>query len=218
MNDVLEDPATVAARSAPREPGHLVVVRTGVVENADHVFGNLFQRLYAGVGRLQALEPVEGELLASSVRELEEALQLVLDYVAPFPPVFERFSVGEVAESLAQRLKGIAGLPVAMMVEVAAGSGVLADPSRLGRAFDLLAMRFGECAAGQAAEVSFEIGRDAILARLQCPPPAGATRSSIGDLRWAVAEKLIELHGGSLEMMERDGGGLLWTISLPHEA
>lgn len=217
MDNVVDHLVALPAAAA-HEPSALVVVRPAVVENADHVFGNLFQRVYAGVSRLQQLDPTEGDSLATSVREVEEALQLVLDYVAPFPPSFERFAVAEVAESLAHRIKDIAGAAVAMVVEVTSEGAVLADPARLGRAFDLLAQRFAERARGERAEIAVEIAPDSVQLRLACSRSSASARSSIGDLRWAVAEKLIELQGGTLEFAGGEGGSLQWMVSLPREA
>jgi len=203
-------------RPAEREePGQLVVVRAAVVENADHVFGNLFQRIYASVGRVQELDPQEGLLLQASVREVEEALQLVLDYVAPLPPAFERFNLGEIVQSLTQRLEATAGLSFSARDELPVATVVFADPGRLGRAFDLMVQRCAFEARGTQGTIAVEIGSESASIQLCLPAAAVGVGSSIDDLRWAVAEKMLEVNGGALEQTSDARGDVSWKITLP---
>jgi len=196
--------------------GQLVVIQPRVIENADHVFGNLFQRLYYGVSQVGDRDPVLGAELSDSARQVEAALQLLLDYIAPFPPALERFAVTELASSLAQRVESAVACAV---VPPDAGDGepahVLADPGRLARAFDLMASCLrGDGGLPSAAIVS-EAETAVVTLCLRLPAAALAVRTSVGDLRWAVAQKLVEIHGGALAQSEEPAGEVTWKVSLP---
>lgn len=215
----LQRPAGVEAAD---EGGRLVVVEPRVVENADHVFGNLFQRLYHGVSRVEDHAPALAGELADSAREVEGALQLLLDYIAPFPPLLERFAAADLARSLAQRVEAGAGLRVALEVpaDAATAPQVRVDPSRLGRAFDLMVARLapaGPHGGGLRAAVGVALEPATAVVWLRLPAQAVAPRTSIGELRWAVAAKLVEIHGGSLEARDSGTGEALWTVVLPSE-
>ena len=210
------------APEAAEDAGQLVVIQSRVVENADHVFGNLFQRLYYGVAKVGDHDPELAAELGDSARQVESALQLLLDYVAPFAPSLERFVVADLARSLAQRIEAASALRVTLALpgESAAALQVMVDPGRLGRAFDLMASGLGSDAAAGAARRA-TVGIDAAAATavvwLRMPSAAIAARTSIGELRWAVAAKLVEIHGGSLEEEAGREGEVLWRVSLPHE-
>jgi hypothetical protein len=203
------------------DPGQLVVIQARVVENADHVFGNLFQRLYYGASQVGDYSPLLAEELTDSARQVEGALQLLLDYIAPFPPLLERFAVADLARSLAQRVEGLGSLRVSLALGDASGSPqVRVDPSRLGRAFDLMLTRLGgqeRGAAAKRATVGIDVGPANAVVWLRLPDRTVEARTSIGELRWAVAAKLVEIHGGSLEEAGLREGEVLWKVSLPRE-
>ena len=192
----------------PDDEGQLVVVRPRVVENADHVFGNLFQRLYHGTRRAGDLDAELGAELEDSAARLEEALQLLLDYVAPFPPSLERVMATEIATSLAQRL----GASVTSAA-AAADLRVAVDPGRMARAFDLMATQLPE--GRGVCGVAVEPGQEDVVLVVAVDAGVRTAASSIAELRWAVASKLIELHGGALGVAEGADGEGTWRVSLP---
>lgn len=203
------------------DPGQLVVIEPRVVENADHVFGNLFQRLYYGASQVGDYAPLLAEELTDSARQVEAALQLLLDYIAPFPPLLERFAVADLARSLAQRIEGLGSLRVSLVLGNDTGSPqVRVDPSRLGRAFDLMLLRLGgpeRSAPARRVTVGVDVGPVNAVVWLRLPDRTVEPRTSIGELRWAVAAKLVEIHGGSLEEAGLREGEVVWKVSLPRE-
>lgn len=209
-----------AAPDAGEEAGQLVVIQPRVVENADHVFGNLFQRLYYGLGRVHDFDGELGAELEDSARRVEQALQLMLDYIAPFPPSLERFAAADLARSLAQRIE--AATPLRITLEPLADDAlqVMIDAGRLGRAFDLMASRLlsePAPASPRRATVGLESRASVASVVLRLPAAALEPRSSIGELRWAVAGKLVEIHGGTLEERSVREGEVVWRVSLPRE-
>jgi hypothetical protein len=50
---------------------------------------------------------------------------------------------------------------------------------------------------------------------LVIPAPCVAARSSESDMQWSVAEKLLEINGGSLQQQLRASGEVSWEIALP---
>lgn len=208
--------ADVPLPSPPPDDGVLVVVRPEVVEIADHVLGNLFQRLYHGVERVRRLDGGVAAELSTSVSELEEILQLILDYVAPFPPATSRIPAIEVVESMVKNLAP--GSEAVLMALGATIDGVMVavDPGRASRAFALLSQQLDfEHEREVCTRVSVSRANRGIVVHLRFPVGRVATRSSTVELRWAVAEKLIELHGGTLAKSHMDSGEVEWAISLP---
>lgn len=206
--------AEVAAHPSLDEVGQLVVVRPRVVENADHVLGNLFQRLYHGVERTRDLDAALANDLAMSLHEVEDCLQLLLDYVAPFAPAVEPVPVDEVLASLSQRV----GERIGRAVEVVAHAegSVMVDPGRLGRAFSQMVLRLVPDAPPAAqARLTAAVQGEAVFATLHLAEGLLLPRTSMGELRWAVADKLIEIHAGVLEERSTAGGEVQWTVSLP---
>lgn len=204
--------ASGSARRDAEESGRLVVIRPRVVENAEHVLGNLFQRLYHGVERTRSLDAGVAEDLAASVDEVERCLQLVLDYVAPFPPALESVPVGEVAESLAQRVGERLGRKIDVACSV--DGAVLVDPGRLGRAFAQMVPRLASGAPGRVSLQVVATGESMGL-HLQLAGALLLPRTSMAELQWAVAEKLIEIHAGGLEEQAGPSGEVQWSVSLP---
>jgi hypothetical protein len=47
------------------------------------------------------------------------------------------------------------------------------------------------------------------------PAAVVSTRSAESDMRWAVAEKFLEMHGGTLQHKSTPSGEVLWEIVLP---
>jgi len=197
----------------------LVVVRPAVVETADHVLGNLFQRLYHGVERVRRLDATLAQEFSASVSGIEENLQLLLDYIAPFPPATTRVPVVEVIESMIKNLApGSEGALVvlrATLDEVHVG----VDPGRVSRAFSLLSQQLQLEQDGEGCTRISAVRADrTVVVTLRFPAARVATRTSTGELRWAVAEKLLELHGGALGKIQTETGEIEWQISLPINA
>lgn len=201
-------------RASADELGQLVIVRPRVVENADHVLGNLFQRLYHGVERARALDGALADDLAASMHEVEDCLQLLLDYVAPFAPALEAVPVPEILASLRQRVGERLGCDV---VSDAGPEGtVMVDPGRLGRAFAQMVLRLVPASASSTpARLTATVQGESVVLTVHLPEVTLAPRTSMNELRWAVADKLIEIHAGALDERAAAGGEVQWNVSLP---
>jgi hypothetical protein len=95
---------------------------------------------------------------------------------------------------------------------------LLVDPGRLARAFSLLTSRLrdaeGDASRGPVRIVGENNGRFMHLT-VVLPAALVAPESSASEVQWAVAEKLLETHGGSLRSPVTSSGEVLWEIALP---
>lgn len=216
-------PASTAAApdfhvdGADEDDGQLVVVRPQVVETAGHVLGNLFQRLYHSIDQVRSGDGGLGEDLTATSRQLEECLQLLIDYVAPLPPALQKVPARDIVQSLTRHLEDALGCPVQLNERLDARIELLVDVARLSRAFDLLAGRAEglspDKVVGAAINAVAASGGLAVTASVQAR--AKVVRSSLSELRWAVLEKLFEIHGGSVGEEPDASGEIRWNILLP---
>jgi hypothetical protein len=201
----------------PVEDGQIVVVRSRVVETVGHVLGNMFQRIYHLIDVASATDAVTAGALDGTTRRLEDFLQLVIDYFSPVSVVLQHVAAAEVAQSLARQISDVAGCAVKIDAKLPAEARVLADPGRLARSFALLASRLQADAARESGlEVRVVGDATATSMRLTVTLPRRlvASGSSESEIRWAVAEKLLETHGGSLQELSMPSGEVLWEIVL----
>lgn len=196
----------------------MVVLRPDVLDTVGHVLGNLFQRLYHLVDRAGESDALTAEELRGNAARLEAVLQLFLDYVSPVAPSLQPVEFADIAQSLAQRLIDACGGRLRVQVSAASNGSVLVDPGRLGRAFDLLASwlqaRPGMESAAPVAVTLTPTGRNLELL-VSLSSSYLTSRSSEAELRWALAQKLIDLHGGTLTEPRQAAGETQWQITLP---
>lgn len=207
---------TADFHATPRDDGQLVVVRPEVVETAGHVLGNLFQRIYHSIDQVRGGDTALAQDLTATSRQLEECLQLLLDYVAPLPPALQTVPARDIVQSLVRHLEDALHCSVQLEERLDSGIDLLVDVARLSRAFDLLVGRAEGLApssvVGAAVGAEATSGTLAVTASVQSP--GRAAQGSVSELRWAVVEKLFEIHGGSVRE-EPASGDLRWTILLP---
>jgi len=200
------------------DEGQIVVVRPQVVENVGHVLGNLFQRLYHLIGQTQEINTTIAAQLEDSTRQLDDFLQLALDYFSPLTLALQDIGATDVAQSLARQLSDAAGCSVRIDVRLLAEGRLLADPWRLARAFGLLGAQVGtDPSSADAIElkaVARPPGRTLAL-RVTIPRRLVRPSSSQLEMHWTVAQKFLELHGGALERKSLPSGEVLWEIALP---
>ena len=202
----------------PGEDGQIVVVRSHVVETVGHVLGNMFQRMYHLIDVSGEADAAAAAGLRGSTRALEDFLQQVLDYFSPVSLVLQYISAADVAQGLARQLSDAIGCTVKVDAKVPAEGQLLVDPGRLARAFSLLASRL--CAAagtdqGVPVRVVGENHGRFMRLTVVVPRTLVAPESSESEVRWAVAEKLLETHGGTLRPHATSSGEVLWEIALP---
>jgi len=207
-----EVPGAVSA--GDQGDGELVVVRQAVLATVDHAFGNIFQRLYHLLRTLRSGATHVVPALEESVREVQSLLELFVDYVAPTPLEMRPLRTTDVASSFRRHADDELGTErFQLVVKDDPTAMVAVDPSRLARVFHLLAQLLAErvstgslsgVCAPSAAGTHFEIRIDG-LAPVNSPE---------AELRWALAEKLVDLQGGELRWLAA-GQGAGWTLRLP---
>jgi len=207
-----------AGQEPPDADGQIVIVRPAVVENVGHVIGNLFQRIYHLIEESSDADPATAAQLQTSTRELEDFLQLAIDYFSPLSLALQYVPVSEVAQGLARQLSDHVARPVKLDVKVPVEARALVDPGRVARAFRLLALQLRSNVAGsddielnaatQASGRSFGL-------RVALPDGLLPGRSSVSEMQWAVAEKFLEVHGGTLQRNTVHSGEVSWDIVLP---
>jgi hypothetical protein len=195
----------------------IVLVRPAVVERVEHVFGNMFQRIYHLADKAHQHDRASVELLSASVRELEDFLQLVMDYFSPLPLTLQFVPAIEVAQSLAREISEAVGCPVRIDGRQATGR-LLVDPGRLVRAFALLARQLGRSGNGCLSleiQTAVRPSSRAIVLTIGVPSPLISRDSPSTEMQWAVAEKVFESHGGALTQSSTASGEVKWEIVLP---
>ena len=200
------------------DDGQIVLIRPRVVENVGHVLGNMFQRIYHLIERTREGDVAMAADLDTSMRRLEAFLQLLMDYVSPVSLRVQDVSLADVVESVARQVGNAVGHPVTIESAVPADRLVLADAGRLARAFDLLRLRLcPQPGCEEAVRIEATTGMDALSLALVIRIPRGCLLedSSESEIQWAVAEKLLEVHGGVLQQSSTVSGGVLWEIMLP---
>jgi hypothetical protein len=210
------DPATEVVH--PGEDGQIVVVRSRVVETVGHVLGNMFQRMYHLIDVSGETDAATATGLRGNARALEDFLQQVLDYFSPVSLVLQYISAADVAQGLARQLSDTLGCTVKVDAKLPAEGQLLADPGRLARAFSLLASRLRDTAStnqGVPIRVVGESHGRFVHLTVVVPAMLVSPESSESEVRWAVAEKLLETHGGSLRPHATSSGEVLWEIALP---
>jgi hypothetical protein len=179
---------------------HLVSVHPEVLRDAEHTLGNLFQRIYHAT-RLnrEGLGP-QADRLTAALEDLEGVVELVFDYVSPVELELRPIGLAQIAESLISQVRASAKGEV-VFGEFPAAS-VLADSRHLRRCFQLLG-RACEHDWAAAEQVSVSVGHDAASEQAEllvsCTRASGSNGSRTDSLLWAVAARLIDLHGGVLE-------------------
>jgi len=200
------------------EDTHIVVVRSEVVETIGHVLGNLFQRMYHLIDVAAGADPTSAASLEGSTRQLEDFLQLVIDYFSPVSLVFQHVPATDVVQGLARQLSDTVGCSVKIDAKLPSESCSLVDPGRLARTFSLLASRLRTNTADEssmALRVVGDVTGRSIRLTVTLPARLIQPETSEAEIRWAVAEKLLETHGGTLRQETRSSGEVLWEIALP---
>jgi hypothetical protein len=195
----------------------IVLVRPAVVDHLGHVFGNLFQRIYHLAEQVRERDSATAVLLSDSIRQLEDFLQLMMDYFSPLPLKLEFVPAIEVAQSLARGISDAVGCPVKIDGRECSGR-LLVDAGRLVRAFGLLTAQLGSARDGQTSlEIRAAVRRSvrSVVLSMSVPSDLLLRRSPAAEMQWTVAEKVLESHGGALTQGSAVPGEVLWEIVLP---
>jgi hypothetical protein len=176
------------------------VVHPDVLRDAEHTLGNLFQRIYHATRLNRDGHGANVDRLTAAIEDLEGVVELIFDYVSPVELELRSIPAARIAESLVSQITPLTKGDI--VLEACPAVSVLADSRRLRRCFQLLG-RACEHALAAADRVSISVGHDAVEEqaeiRVSCSSPSGSNGSRSDSLLWAVAGRLIELHGGALQ-------------------
>ncbi len=213
----LQTPVSPDGATMPSEGGDLVFIRSAVIDTVGHVLGNVFQRLYHLASRAKESDAVVAAELESSTARLEEYLKLLLDYVSPSRLRLQSIAASDVAHSLCAQLGDVLGTPPTWMDETRTGLSLLVDPSMLARSFSLMASQLRPQGRAQGGGVggSAKSTEGGLLLTVRIASARLEGQSSEAEMQWVVAERLIEVQGGSLRANRDSPGEVVWEVTLP---
>jgi signal transduction histidine kinase len=182
--------------------------QTRLLSEISHELGNYFHKLYywAEVLREPRAGGADAEtaiLLERTVRELETFLKTALELFRPITIAPMALRIGELAASVRAVLgRQVEPLPLAWREEGTEASGTVSvDPGRFSFVLDGMVRRVvGPDATGVAAVVATEASAERTVAvTLAASGGQGSQSVSVGAaIEWAVIERVVELHGGSI--------------------
>lgn len=209
-----------------------VLVEEKVLAEIAHELGNFFHKLYYWSDYLKEHTPrkspadsTAAQMMERTIKNLEDFLKLSLDYFHPLQLSFIRMRVGEVVQALLGQVRAqLNGTPARVeQDEEWPSDEILVDPSHLSRAFEVtLRHMTKQVGAGSAARIvatrSFRGSRPGVelcfhLERASESSPL--FRTSEAGVEWAVAQKVVALHGGELQERTDGPGDKSLVIFLP---
>lgn len=205
------------------EQGNLVVVQERVLAEIAHELGNFFHKLYywsdyikGDADSAKKFDTTAGHMLERTITNLEEFLKVALEYFHPIKLNFTKVAVGELLDGFMTHVGAhLNGNEVRVRRdEIDEPATILIDPARISQAFRIALHHVHEdLKSGGALSVS--LGRSTrrefpgLEIRLAVVPkvaPSPLFRTAEAGVEWAVAQKLIEMHGGEI-LEEFDANG-----------
>src|SRR5262249_18726971 len=202
-------PARPEAAAVPSVP-----VQEKVLAEISHESGNFFHKLYYWSDHLREQrtrrppDSTATEMLERTIRNFEEFLKMALEYFHPVQLSCLRMGVADVMTGLLNQTRGqLNGTPLTA-VELGDwdGAAVMIDPGRFSQAL-LIAVRHlmqqvGAESSIRVAVVAAERGGErGVEIGLALHDPASTSplfQTAAAGVEWALAEKVVELHGGEL--------------------
>ena len=234
----LDSPTTMPAFSpptpVPSDPsGHALWVEQRpsaseerVLAEIAHELGNFFHKLYYWAEFLQekrtdhSSEATAVQMLTHTVGNLEEFLKGTLEYFRPLKLSPARMPLSDMIAGMVVQLRAqLHGWPV--RVTDAGGwerQSVLIDPARLPAVFLAIGRRLTERApAGSGVHVDLEARADGVEAVFRVEGSFGAPgfQTAASCLEWALAERIVALHGGCLRERDAADGPPALVLLLP---
>lgn len=210
---------------------HLVPVADEVLSDLRHSLGNYFHKLYYWADYLKSgaddlgPEVVPAEMLDRTLQNLESFLRVALEYFRQ--PDLSCVTLN--GEELGRAVASVLRSSQADGGQVVARPGVerwqvAVDPSLFSEALGIAAkqIRFASGDESTVLEASVDAAPAAERLRLELRlagsnGPARARRD-LGLIEWAVAGRLLQAHGGSLEAINEDGLIAGCVIHVPAQA
>src|SRR5438874_4150037 len=204
------------------EPASAAVVQEKVLAEIAHELGNFFHKLYYWSDYLKekparkSADSTAAQMLERTIKNLEDFLKVSLDYFHPTQLSFTRMGVSELLEGLLFQVRAqLNGTPLTLSDDDGwrrEDAEVLIDPGHLSRAFEVAVRRLTthvgpESSVTVAIERSARRDRAGLEVGFQLHQPNEASplfRTAEAGIEWAVAQKVVALHGG--ELLERNEG------------
>ncbi|HLK10064.1 MAG TPA: hypothetical protein VKW76_01660 [Candidatus Binatia bacterium] len=203
------------APAAP--PATPVLVQEKVLAEITHELGNFFHKLYYWSDYLQekragrSSEATATQMLGRTIHNLEGFLKGVLEYFQPSQIAPTRLAVSELIAGVLCHLRGrLDDTPLAVAeTDGWENGGVMVDSARFSQVAQLVARRLAEhCGPGSRCEARFErVWRDGPGVRIDLAvrgssPAAALFQTAAAGVEWALAERIMALHGGELVASE----------------
>jgi len=231
-------PSRQVPNALPQEPEHgkgqgsLVVVQERVLAEISHELGNFFHKLYYWSDYIKGdsegarnTDATAGQMLERTIANLEDFLKVALEYFYPVTLNFTRVAVAELLEGFMTHLGShVNGNQVQVWRdEIKEPASILVDPARISQAFRIVLHKVREdLKSGGALTVSMGKGwrRDfpGLEMRLEVEPKTPSSpllRTPEVGVEWAVAQKLVEMHGGEIVERYEMNGRRVMLIFLP---
>lgn len=213
------------------ESAALALAQEKVLGEITHELGNFFHKLYYWAEYLRDAparsqpDASAAQMLEGTIRGLEDFLKVTLGYFSPIALSPVRMTAADVVDGLLFQVRTqINGTPI----EVAHrtqwnGAVAMVDPGHVSRAFEIavchlarragpesrLVIRCEQSARRDCAGIEIEFD-------LEHPnDPSPLFRTAEAGLEWAVAERILALHGGELGEHARPGGTRHVSVFLP---
>jgi signal transduction histidine kinase len=234
-------PTTIAARPTPDSgaaspsdaPAHdpwleqrHSVAEERVLAEIAHELGNFFHKLYYWAEFLQekradhSSEATAAQMLTRTVGGLEEFLKGTLDYFRPLKLSPVQMPLADIVAGMIVQLRAqLHGWPV--RVSDAGGweqRSVLIDPARFPAVFLAVGRRLTERApAGSGVHVGLEARPDGIEAAFRVEGRFGTPgfQTAASCVEWALAERIVALHGGRLQQRDLPDGSPSLVLFVP---
>ncbi|MFN8545945.1 MAG: hypothetical protein U0807_17315 [Candidatus Binatia bacterium] len=200
--------AESVAGGAPHGSGAAASEQEKVLADITHEVGNFFHRLYYWSEYLQAPrghDPIDasaGEMLHATIRGLEGFLRRALEYFHPLELTRTSMGVGEILRALAVQVRGQAsGAPLEVAdLDGWSDAAVLVDPGRFTMAAQAVARHLADHLAADST-IAIRLGRHARTVAIEFivhRARASSQQAATSGLEWALAERIVQLHGGQL--------------------
>lgn len=217
-------PEVAAGRLAESAGGSLVRVDQEVVHDLSHELGNYFHKLYYWTDCIRtgatdaSPDGPPAEVLESTLHRLQAFLNLALEYFQPVEPRLVTMRGGDVARAFESLLRGENPQATVAVTcdDAAAAAPVAIDTTRLSTGLRTVARLLGG-GAGTSLNVTADVARDELVLTLDAAgsSPDAAARRAQKVVEWAVAARMVELHGGRLTTSEERPGEARCTFTLP---
>jgi signal transduction histidine kinase len=216
----IPEPPPEEVRASAGSPG-----QERLLSEISHELGNYFHKLYYWAEILREQRPAGADaepagLLEQTIRDLENFLKTALEFFRPISIVSMAMSVGELTKSLrALVVRHVEPAPLRWEADVADATATVAvDPGRFSFVVDGLVRRLRAAPdAGVTATVETQgpAGDAWYVFTLASRGPDRAVGVSVAaTIEWAIIERVVELHGGSVDATAT-GGECTVRLRLP---